>query len=205
MTKKEVRAYLHAYCGIDLKEEDCTLENVLDLIPTDPQRQQILAFAPNTPLREHRFESCGTANILSGDLRIERNDCGYWVLDWSWDGVIGVMPQGKDLMTAALYMCEFCLANRIPLNDKKSAKGEPKKENTKLAFFDAIERYEKVRFDMWDEGTYVSKSGEPNTPFIEMHLPSNDRYRLLADCVDVNRMCDIVEYFYDKRWESYEY
>lgn len=33
MTKIEVRAYLQTYCGIDLREEDCTLDNVLNLIP----------------------------------------------------------------------------------------------------------------------------------------------------------------------------
>lgn len=33
MTKEEVRAYLRTYCNIDLKEEYCTLENVLNLIP----------------------------------------------------------------------------------------------------------------------------------------------------------------------------
>lgn len=200
MTKKEVRAYLHIYCGVDLEEGDCTLENVLNLIPTDPQCQQIVAFAPNTPLREHQMEECETVNVLSGDLQIERNDCGYWLIDWSWYGIIGAIPQGKDLMTAALRMCEFCAANRIPLNLKRTyGTGGKKLEKGKLSFPEAIERYEKVRFDGWEKGAYASKVGEPNTPFIEYGLSE-----AADDCTDVAKALDIVEYYYDKRWEEYD-
>lgn len=41
------------------------------------------------------------------------------MLNWGWIGITGVLPQGKDLMTAALYMCEFCVVNGIRLNIKK--------------------------------------------------------------------------------------
>lgn len=40
MTKEEVRAYLQTYCNIDLKEEYCTLENVLNLIPNVQDSEQ---------------------------------------------------------------------------------------------------------------------------------------------------------------------
>ena len=32
--------------------------------------------------------------------------------------MVGTLPQGEDLMTAALYMCEFCVVNGIGLNIK---------------------------------------------------------------------------------------
>lgn len=119
MTKKEVRAYLQTYCGIDLKEEYCTLENVLNLIPNVQDSEQSEAFSLNDPINEHCFDSLVNSNSLSGDLSISRDDDGKWTLDWDWDGMVGVLPQGEDLMTAALYMCEFCVVNGIRLNIKK--------------------------------------------------------------------------------------
>ncbi len=119
MTKIEVRAYLQTYCGIDLKEEYCTLENVLNLIPNVQDSEQSEAFSLNVPIYEHRFDSLAESNWLSGDLSISRDDDGKWTLDWDWDGMVGVLPQGEDLMTAALYMCEFCVVNGIRLNIKK--------------------------------------------------------------------------------------
>lgn len=119
MTKKEVRAYLQTYCGIDLKEEDCTLENVLDLIPNVQDSEQSEAFSLNVPINEHCFDSLAESIWLSGDLSISRDDDGKWTLDWDWDGMVGTLPQGEDLMTAALYMCEFCVVNGIRLNIKK--------------------------------------------------------------------------------------
>lgn len=41
MTRKEVRAYLQTYCDIDLKEEYCTLENVLNLILTSKIQSRV--------------------------------------------------------------------------------------------------------------------------------------------------------------------
>lgn len=116
MTKEEVRGYLQTYCGIDLKEEDCTLENVLNLIPNVQDSEQSEAFSLNVPINEHCFDSLTNSNNLSGILLISRNDDGIWTLDWDFDGLTGVFPQGKDLMTAALYMCEFCVVNGISLN-----------------------------------------------------------------------------------------
>lgn len=120
MTKKEVRAYLQTYCGIDLREEDCTLENVLNLIPNVEDAEQSKAFSFGIPLSEHCFDSLVDKDkeCLSGHLTIQRKT-GVWVLDWDWDGMVGVLPQGEDLMTAALYMCEFCVVNGIRLNIKK--------------------------------------------------------------------------------------
>lgn len=119
MTKKEVRAYLQTYCGIDLKEEYCTLENVLNLIPNVQDSEQSEAFSLNVPINEHCFDSLTNSNNLSGILLISRNDDGIWTLDWDFDGLTGVFPQGEDLMTAALYMCEFCVVNGIRLNIEK--------------------------------------------------------------------------------------
>lgn len=119
MTKEEVRGYLQTYCGIDLKEEDCTLENVLNLIPNVQDSEQSEAFSLNVPINEHCFDSLTNSNNLSGILLISRNDDGIWTLDWDLDGLTGVFPHGKDLMTAALYMCEFCVVNGIRLNTKK--------------------------------------------------------------------------------------
>lgn len=116
MTKEEVRSYLQTYCGIDLREEDCTLENVLNLIPNVQDSEQSEAFSLNVPINEHCFDSLTNSNNLSGILLISRNDDGIWTLDWDFDGLTGVLPQGKDLMTAALYMCEFCVVNGISLN-----------------------------------------------------------------------------------------
>lgn len=116
MTKEEVRGYLQTYCGIDLREEDCTLENVLNLIPNVQDSEQSEAFSLNVPINEHCFDSLTNSNNLSGILLISRNDDGIWTLDWDFDGLTGVFPQGKDLMTAALYMCEFCVVNGISLN-----------------------------------------------------------------------------------------
>lgn len=116
MTRKEVRAYLQTYCDIDLKEEYCTLENVLNLIPNVQDSEQSEAFSLNVPINEHCFDSLTNSNNLSGILLISRNDDGIWTLDWDFDGLTGVFPQGKDLMTAALYMCEFCVVNGIGLN-----------------------------------------------------------------------------------------
>lgn len=116
MTKEEVRGYLQTYCGIDLREEDCTLENVLNLIPNVQDSEQSEAFSLNVPINEHCFNSLTNSNNLSGILLISRNDDGIWTLDWDFDGLTGVFPQGKDLMTAALYMCEFCVVNGISLN-----------------------------------------------------------------------------------------
>mgnify|MGYP006912228241 CR=1 FL=1 len=116
MTKKEVRAYLQTYCGIDLKEEYCTLENVLNLIPNVQDSEQSEAFSFNVPINEHCFDSLAESNWLSGDLIILRDYNGIWMLDWNWNGIMGELPQGKDLMTAALYMCEFCVVNGISLN-----------------------------------------------------------------------------------------
>lgn len=117
MTKKEVRAYLQTYCGIDLKEEYCTLENVLNLIPNVQDSEQSEAFSLNDPINEHCFDSLANSKSLSGDLSISRDDDGIWTLDW--DGMVGTLPQGEDLMTAALYMCEFCVVNGIRLNIEK--------------------------------------------------------------------------------------
>lgn len=119
MTKEEVRAYLRTYCNIDLKEEYCTLENVLNLIPNVQDSEQSEAFSLNVPINEHCFDSLANSNNLSGILIISRNDDGIWALDWDLDGLTGVFPHGKDLMTAALYMCEFCVVNGIRLNIKK--------------------------------------------------------------------------------------
>lgn len=119
MTKEEVRSYLQTYCGIDLREEDCTLENVLNLIPNVQDSEQSEAFSLNVPINEHCFDSLAESNWLSGDLSISRDDDGKWTLDWDFDGMVGILPQGKDLMTAALYMCEFCVVNGIRLNIKK--------------------------------------------------------------------------------------
>lgn len=119
MTKEEVRAYLQTYCDIDLKEEYCTLENVLNLIPNVQDSEQSEAFSLNVPINEHCFDSLTNSNNLSGILLISRNDDGIWTLDWDFDGLTGVFPQGKDLMTAALYMCEFCVVNGIRLNIEK--------------------------------------------------------------------------------------
>lgn len=116
MTKEEVRGYLQTYCGIDLKEEDCTLENVLNLIPNVQYSEQSEAFSLNDPINEHCFDSLAKSICLSGDLSISRDDDGKWTLDWDFDGMVGTLPQGKDLMTAALYMCEFCVVNGISLN-----------------------------------------------------------------------------------------
>ena len=119
MTKEEVRGYLQTYCGIDLKEEDCTLENVLNLIPNVQDSEQSEAFSLSVPINEHCFDSLVYSNSLSGILLISRNDDGIWILDWDLHGLTGVFPHGKDLMTAALYMCEFCVANGIRLDTKK--------------------------------------------------------------------------------------
>ena len=116
MTRKEVRDYLRTYCDIDLREEYCTLENVLNLIPDVQNSKQSKAFSLNVPINEHCFDSLAESNWLSGDLVISRDDDGKWTLDCDWDGIVGVLPQGEDLMTAALYMCEFCVVNGIDLN-----------------------------------------------------------------------------------------
>lgn len=116
MTKKEVKDYLRTYCDIDLREEYCTLENVLNLIPNVQDVEQNKAFSLNVPINEHCFDSLAKNNWLSGDLSISRDDDGKWTLDWDWDGMVGILPHGKDLMTAALYMCEFCVVNEISLN-----------------------------------------------------------------------------------------
>jgi hypothetical protein len=113
MTKEEVRAYLQTYCNIDLKEEYCTLENVLNLIPNVQDSEQ-----SEELINEHCFDSLAESNWLSGDLIVSRNNYGMWSLDWDFDGMVGVLPQGKDLMTAALSMCEFCVVNGIRLNIK---------------------------------------------------------------------------------------
>lgn len=116
MTKKEVKDYLRTYCDIDLREEYCTLENVLNLIPNVQDVEQNKAFSLNVPINEHCFDSLAKSNWLSGDLSISRDDDGKWTLDWDWDGMVGILPHCKDLMTAALYMCEFCVVNEISLN-----------------------------------------------------------------------------------------
>lgn len=81
MTKKEVRDYLRTYCNIDLKEEYCTLENVLNMIPNVQDSEQSEAFALNVPINEHCFDSLAESNWLSGDLSISRDDDGNWTLD----------------------------------------------------------------------------------------------------------------------------
>ena len=116
MTRKEVRDYLRTYCDIDLKEEYCTLENVLNLIPNVQDVEQSEEFSLNVPINEHCFDSLAESNWLSGDLVISRNNNRNWTLDWDFDGIVGILPQGEDLMTAALYMCEFCVVNGIDLN-----------------------------------------------------------------------------------------
>lgn len=116
MTNEEVRGYLQTYCGIDLREEDCTLENVLNLIPDVKNSEQSEAFSLDVPLNEHYFDSLAYNKRLSGDLIISRDENGLWTLDWDWEGMLGTLPQGEDLMTAALYMCEFCVVNEISLN-----------------------------------------------------------------------------------------
>ena len=116
MTRKEVRDYLRTYCDIDLREEYCTLENVLNLIPNVQDVEQSEEFSLNVPINEHCFDSLAESNWLSGDLVISRNNNRNWTLDWDFDGMVGILPQGKDLMTAALYMCEFCAVNGIDLN-----------------------------------------------------------------------------------------
>lgn len=118
MTKEEVRNYLQTYCGVDLREEDCTLENVLNLIPNVEDAEQREAFTLDVPLSEHYFDPFVNMNYLYGDLIISRNNDGLWTLDWDCWGITGMLPQGKDLMTAALYMCEFCAVNGISLNTK---------------------------------------------------------------------------------------
>lgn len=119
MTKKEVRAYLQTYCGIDLREEDCTLENVLNLIPNVEDAEQSKAFSFDIPLSEHCFDSLAGIDkeCLSGYLTIQRKT-GVWVLDWDCCLINGLYPQDRDLMKAALYMCEFCAVNGISLNTK---------------------------------------------------------------------------------------
>lgn len=119
MTEKEVRAYLQTYCGIDLREEDCTLENVLNLIPNVEDAEQSKAFSFGIPLSEHCFDSLVDKDkeCLSGHLTIQRKT-GVWVLDWDCCLINGLYPQDRDLMKAALYMCEFCAVNGIGLNIK---------------------------------------------------------------------------------------
>lgn len=91
------------------------LENVLNLIPNVQDSEQSEAFSLNIPINEHCFDSLAESNWLSGNLSISRDD-GIWTLDWDFDGIVGVLPQGEDLMTATLYMCEFCVVNGIDLN-----------------------------------------------------------------------------------------
>lgn len=117
MTKEEVRAYLRTYCNIDLKEEYCTLENVLNLIPDVDNAVQKKAFSDNAQTNKHCFEPIN-GGCLNGDLIISRYYNKIWMLNWGWIGITGVLPQGKDLMTAALSMCEFCVVNGIRLNIK---------------------------------------------------------------------------------------
>lgn len=116
MTKEEVRAYLQTYCGIDLREEYCTLENVLNLIPNVKGAGQ---YQGSILSIQNYFVSLSGSNYLTGNLIISRNDDGLWTLNWDQSGIIGKLPQDKDLMTAALYMCEFCVVNGIRLNIKK--------------------------------------------------------------------------------------
>lgn len=116
MTKEEVRDYLRTYCDIDLREEYCTLQNVLNLIPNVQDVEQSEKFSLNVPINEHCFDSLAESNQLSGDLVISRNNNGNQTLDWDFDRMVGTLPQGEDLMTAALYMCEFCVVNGIDLN-----------------------------------------------------------------------------------------
>ena len=73
MTRKEVRDYLRTYCDIDLREEYCTLENVLNLIPNVQDVEQSEEFSLNVPINEHCFDSLAESNWLSGDLVISRN------------------------------------------------------------------------------------------------------------------------------------
>lgn len=76
MTKEEVRDYLRTYCDIDLREEYCTLENVLNLIPNVQDVEQSEQFSLNVPINEHCFDSLTESNWLSGDLVISRNNNG---------------------------------------------------------------------------------------------------------------------------------
>lgn len=117
MTRKEVKEYLYNYCGLKFKEEDCTLENVLGLIPNADGSgfMQKVLFAYTVPLSEHCTDELDKERLLKGDLKITRDDDGMWMFDWDWYGITGVLPQSEDLMEAALYMCEFCEYNGISL------------------------------------------------------------------------------------------
>lgn len=119
MTRKEVKKYLYNYCGLEINVEDCTLENVLGLIPNADGLMQKMLFAYHTPLNEHCFDELDKERLLKGDLKITRDDDGMWICDWDWYGITGVLPQSEDLMEAALYMCEFCAINGISLSNNK--------------------------------------------------------------------------------------
>lgn len=119
MTKKEVKEYLQKYCGLKFVEEDCTLENVLNLIPNVDGEEQSVIFAHHIPLSKHCFDELMHNKPLQGELTLMRDNEGAWTIDWDCDGITGVMPQGKNLMTAALYMCEFCTVNGIALFNPK--------------------------------------------------------------------------------------
>lgn len=119
MTKKEVKEYLQEYCGLNFMEEDCTLENVLNLIPNVDGEEQHVIFAYHIPLSEHCLDELVYGKPLQGELTLMRDDDGVWTIDWDLDGVTGVLPQSEDLMEAALYMCEFCTANGMSLFNQK--------------------------------------------------------------------------------------
>ena len=119
MTKKEVKEYLQKYCGLNFVEEDCTLENVLNLIPDVDGEKLSVIFAYHSKLSKHRFDELVYKKRLQGELTLMRDDEGVWTIDWDLDGVTGVLPQSKDLMEAALYMCELCIANGITLFNPK--------------------------------------------------------------------------------------
>lgn len=120
MTKKEVKEYLYKYCKLyNVCEEKCTLENVLKLIPNVNNIKQKKRFEFHAPLHEHQFDNLIYPKSLRGELTLMRDDDGRWSCDWVSDGIMGTLPQGDDLMTASLYMCEFCVINDIPLCDSE--------------------------------------------------------------------------------------
>lgn len=56
---------------------------------------------------------------LNGDLQLYRNDSGYWIVDYDWDGFQGTLPQDKNPIEAVVQAVELLHANHVSLNAPK--------------------------------------------------------------------------------------
>lgn len=91
-----------------------SLSALLALLPDGDG--QVIKFIYNPFGEDRSLIELSNPIELSGDVKLYRNDSGYWIVDYDWDGFQGTLPQDKDPIEAVVQAIELLHANNVSLN-----------------------------------------------------------------------------------------